>query len=91
MAKKKSKKASTTDEGDENDGQQQEQQEGAADAAENEEGAKEEPFQVELGDIVKVKQVLDETVAIAIADHLPEDFYWDNVKLWMYVTLSRGR
>lgn len=40
-----------------------------------------ELLQVDLGDMVKLKQVLDESVVIAILEHLPEDFAWDNVKL----------
>jgi hypothetical protein len=77
MAKKKSKKVS------DNDGEEEVEQDQKQDEGEPAEEEKVELFQVELGDIVKVKQVLDETVAMAIADHLPEDFYWDNVKLWM--------
>uniref|UniRef100_A0A7S2GRX6 Signal peptidase complex subunit 2 n=1 Tax=Helicotheca tamesis TaxID=374047 RepID=A0A7S2GRX6_9STRA len=42
-----------------------------------------ELLQVEVGDIVKLKQVLDETVAGALLDnvHLPEDHALDNIKL----------
>jgi signal peptidase complex subunit 2 len=41
-----------------------------------------ELLQVDLGDMVKMKQVLDETVAAAILDQeLEEDYRWDNLKL----------
>lgn len=40
-----------------------------------------ELLQVDLGDMVKLKQVLDETVAAAVLEHLPEDYAWDNCKL----------
>lgn len=42
-----------------------------------------ELLQVELGDMVKLKQVLDESVAVAVLEHLPEDYNWDNTKLWI--------
>lgn len=42
-----------------------------------------ELLQVDLGDMVKLKQVLDETVSSAIVEmtDIPEDYRWDNVKL----------
>lgn len=40
-----------------------------------------ELLQVDLGDMVKLKQVLDESVAAAVLEHLPEDYAWDNSKL----------
>lgn len=40
-----------------------------------------ELLQVETGDMVKLKQVLDEGVAGALLEHLPEDYGWDNLKL----------
>jgi signal peptidase complex subunit 2 len=40
-----------------------------------------ELLQVDLGDMVKLKQVLDESVAAAVLEHLPEDYVWDNTKL----------
>lgn len=40
-----------------------------------------ELLQVDLGDMVKIKQVLDETVASAILENIAEDYGWDNFKL----------
>ena len=40
-----------------------------------------ELLQVDLGDMVKVKQVLDEAVAGVVLESLDEDYYWDNIKL----------
>jgi len=40
-----------------------------------------ELLQVDLGDMVKMKQVLDEAVAAAVLEHVPEDYRWDNFKL----------
>jgi signal peptidase complex subunit 2 len=41
-----------------------------------------ELLQVDLGDMVKMKQVLDETVAAAVLDQeVEEDYRWDNLKL----------
>ncbi len=40
-----------------------------------------ELLQVDLGDMVKVKQVLDECVAMILLDYLPENTAWDNFKL----------
>ena len=40
-----------------------------------------ELLQVDLGDMVKMKQVLDESVAAAVLEHVEEDYRWDNFKL----------
>lgn len=40
-----------------------------------------ELLQVDLGDMIKVKQVLDECVAMILLDYLPENTAWDNFKL----------
>lgn len=40
-----------------------------------------ELLQVDLGDMVKLKQVLDEAVASVILEKLDEDYRWDNFKL----------
>lgn len=40
-----------------------------------------EVLQVDLGDMVKLKQVLDEAVAGALMEYLPENTAWDNTKL----------
>lgn len=45
-----------------------------------------ELLQVDLGDMVKMKQVLDEGVAGAILEQVEEDFVWDNFKLGLMAT-----
>jgi len=40
-----------------------------------------ELLQVDLGDMVKLKQVLDEAVASVLLEKLDEDYRWDNFKL----------
>ena len=40
-----------------------------------------ELLQVETGDQVKTKQVLDEAVITAVLEQVPEDYGWDNLKL----------
>lgn len=40
-----------------------------------------ELLQVDVGDMVKLKQILDETVAATMLGELAEDYQWDNVKL----------
>ncbi|CAJ1951292.1 unnamed protein product [Cylindrotheca closterium] len=40
-----------------------------------------ELLQVDLGDMIKMKQILDETVAAAIMERLEEDHRLDNIKL----------
>ena len=40
-----------------------------------------ELLQVDLGDMVKLKQVLDEAVASVVLEKLDEDYRWDNFKL----------
>ena len=42
-----------------------------------------ELLQVDLGDIIKIKQIMDETVAGTLLEHLPEDYRWDNFKLFL--------
>jgi signal peptidase complex subunit 2 len=48
-----------------------------------EEGDEFELLQVETGDMIKVKQILDETVAATILDYLDEDYRLDNMKLYI--------
>jgi signal peptidase complex subunit 2 len=55
--------------------QQQQQQDDEADETTM------ELLQVDVGDMVKLKQILDETVASTILGQLKEDYRWDNVKL----------
>jgi signal peptidase complex subunit 2 len=45
-----------------------------------------ELLQVDLGDMVKLKQVLDESVAAAVLELQPEDYRWDNFKLIIMFT-----
>uniref|UniRef100_A0A7S2YSC5 Signal peptidase complex subunit 2 n=1 Tax=Entomoneis paludosa TaxID=265537 RepID=A0A7S2YSC5_9STRA len=53
-----------------------------AEPSEEYEGEEEmELLQVDLGDMVKMKQVLDEGISSALLDHVPEDYNWDNFKL----------
>lgn len=40
-----------------------------------------ELLQVDVGDVVKLKQILDETVASAVLEHVDEDYRLDNAKL----------
>ena len=40
-----------------------------------------ELLQVDLGDMIKLKQVLDEAVAAAVLERIEEDYGWDNIKL----------
>mmetsp|Transcript_18282 Transcript_18282/g.23553 ORF Transcript_18282/g.23553 Transcript_18282/m.23553 type:complete len:248 (+) Transcript_18282:168-911(+) len=40
-----------------------------------------ELLQVDLGDMVKMKQVLDEGVSSALLDFVPEEYNWDNFKM----------
>ena len=40
-----------------------------------------ELLQVDLGDMVKMKQVLDEAVVLAVNQHVEEEYSWDNRKL----------
>lgn len=40
-----------------------------------------ELLQVDLGDMVKMKQVLDEAVVLAVNQHVEEEYSWDNLKL----------
>mmetsp|Transcript_13891 Transcript_13891/g.19455 ORF Transcript_13891/g.19455 Transcript_13891/m.19455 type:complete len:229 (+) Transcript_13891:167-853(+) len=45
-----------------------------------------ELLQVDVGDTVKVKQVLDETVAAAVLERIEEDYRLDNFKLGIMTT-----
>ena len=56
------------------------------DDIEDEDEEEEEEFellQVETGDMIKVKQILDETVAATILEFLDEDYRLDNMKLYI--------
>ena len=63
---------------------QQQESDPLLDGEEEEEEEEElELLQLDLGDMIKMKQVLDESVAGALLEnqHLPEDYIWDNWKL----------
>jgi len=72
MARKKNKEPKEEEEVEEEEEEEEEEDEEEM-----------ELLQVEVGDIVKLKQVLDETVAGALLDNvsLPEDHSLDNIKL----------
>jgi len=48
---------------------------------EEEEEEEMELLQVDVGDMIKVKQILDETVAGTILEQIDEDYHFDNFKL----------
>ena len=48
---------------------------------EEEEKEEMELLQVDVGDMIKVKQILDETVAATILEQIDEDYHFDNFKL----------
>jgi signal peptidase complex subunit 2 len=76
MAKKKSKNTEAEAKHEEPEDEVEDEVE---DGDEDEEEI--ELLQVDVGDMVKVKQILDETVAATILEHLEEDYYLDNIKL----------
>jgi len=45
-----------------------------------------ELLQVDVGDMMKLKQILDETVASTVLDHIEEDYRLDNAKLALMST-----
>ena len=51
------------------------------DEDEEEEEEEMELLQVDVGDMIKVKQILDETVAATILEQIDEDYKFDNFKL----------
>jgi len=52
-----------------------------SEAEEDEEEEEMELLQVDVGDMIKVKQILDETVAATILEQIDEDYQFDNFKL----------
>jgi signal peptidase complex subunit 2 len=78
MAKKKqSKKTVVEDEPVvESEAEEEEEEED-----EEEEEEEMELLQVDVGDMIKVKQILDETVAATILEQIDEDYHFDNFKL----------
>lgn len=48
---------------------------------EDEEEEEMELLQVDVGDMIKVKQILDETVAATVLEQIDEDYQFDNFKL----------
>ncbi|KAG7340504.1 microsomal signal peptidase subunit SPC25 [Nitzschia inconspicua] len=51
------------------------------DEEDNEDEEEIELLQVDTGDMIKVKQIMDETVAAAVLEHIDEDYKLDNIKL----------
>ena len=76
MAKKKTRAAEAV---------QVEEEEEEAEQEEEYEEDELELLQVDLGDMMKLKQILDEAVAAAILEHIEEDYRLDNVKLLIMV------
>jgi len=74
MGKKKQQKQSTDESAASNENTMN-------DGDENYEEDELELLQVDLGDMVKLKQVLDESVAHVLLEKLDEDYRWDNCKL----------
>eukprot|EP00536_Pseudo-nitzschia_multiseries_P003683 jgi/Psemu1/302104/fgenesh1_kg.58_\ len=72
MAKKKQQKEPVVEEV-ESDAEEEDDEE--------EEEEEMELLQVDVGDMIKVKQILDETVAATILEQIDEDYRFDNFKL----------
>lgn len=70
MAKKKSKEPEVDEVEEEED-----------EVEEDDDEEEIELLQVDVGDMIKVKQILDETVAASILEQIDEDYYLDNIKL----------
>ena len=56
---------------------EKEEEEDDADDGEEYEEDELELLQVDLGDMIKLKQILDESVAAAVLKHIEEDYAWD--------------
>ena len=69
MARKKSKEPEIVDAVEEDEDEEEDEEEEI------------ELLQVDVGDMIKIKQILDETVAASILEHIDEDYYLDNIKL----------
>lgn len=87
MAKKKSKGGSGGGGGDKQAVEESTEPSGGADGGDEDAASTSyvedemELLQVDLGDMIKMKQVLDEAVAGAVLEHVEEDYHWDNMKL----------
>ena len=64
---------------------EKEEEEDDADDGEEYEEDELELLQVDLGDMIKLKQILDEAVAAAVLEHIEEDYALDNIKLAIMV------
>jgi signal peptidase complex subunit 2 len=63
---------------------EEEENDDEGDEGEDEEGDDEEEIellQVDVGDMIKLKQILDETVAATVLEKIDEDYVLDNIKL----------
>jgi signal peptidase complex subunit 2 len=78
MAKKNTKNVERKEEKSEDDDDEDDYD---AAAANNNDEEEIELLQVDVGDMIKVKQIMDETVAAAILEHINEDYRMDNIKL----------
>jgi signal peptidase complex subunit 2 len=78
MAKKKQSKKTVVEDEPVVESEAEEEEE---DDDEEEEEEEMELLQVDVGDMIKVKQILDETVAATVLEQIDEDYHFDNFKL----------
>jgi len=78
MAKKKQSKKTVVEDEPVVESEAEEEEE---DEEEEEEEEEMELLQVDVGDMIKVKQILDETVAATVLEQIDEDYHFDNFKL----------
>jgi len=78
MAKKKQSKKTVVEDEPVVESEAEEEEE---DDEEEEEEEEMELLQVDVGDMIKVKQILDETVAATVLEQIDEDYHFDNFKL----------
>jgi len=77
MAKKKQSKKTVVEDEPVVESEAEEEE----DDEEEEEEEEMELLQVDVGDMIKVKQILDETVAATVLEQIDEDYHFDNFKL----------
>ena len=78
MAKKKQSKKTVVEDEPVVESEAEEEED---DDEEEEEEEEMELLQVDVGDMIKVKQILDETVAATVLEQIDEDYHFDNFKL----------
>jgi signal peptidase complex subunit 2 len=69
--------------------EEEDQDNNEVDEEEEEEEEEIELLQVDVGDMIKLKQILDETVAATVLEKIDEDYVLDNIKLAV-MTLACG-